>query len=90
MFMSWNHRVIKKELTSPTGEKETCFEIHEVYYDGDGNPDAYTENAVSPFGESLEELRQEMKMFMDCLDKPVLMHNGDKLVELNPTPQSEN
>lgn len=37
--MTWNHRVIQHEENG-----ETWRAIHEVYYDGDGVPWAYTEN----------------------------------------------
>lgn len=73
----WNHRVIKHTKTSTiTGspETETWFSIHEVFYDENGHPNGYTEDAVSPFGETLLELADDLVSFQAALSKPVLVH----------------
>ncbi|MCP5537444.1 MAG: hypothetical protein H7A51_14575 [Akkermansiaceae bacterium] len=71
----WNHRVIRKLR----GDR-LYFEIHEVYYDADGKPDAWTEDAVAPFGESLDELRRDCQIQRLAFSKPVLFVDrvGDK------------
>lgn len=61
--MTWDYRVIVKDGS---------YYIYEVYYDDDGNPGAFTEDPVSPFGESLEELKEDLKHFSDALSLPVL------------------
>ena len=63
--MSWNYRV----MTLDGGKS---YEIHEVYYNEDGKPRAYTMNAVKPFGEDLRELRQDLMWMMKALDMPAL------------------
>ena len=73
----WNHRVIKHTKTTVIGvaeETETWHAIHEVFYDDAGHPNGYTENEVSPFGETLLELSEDIKRFADALSKPVLVH----------------
>ena len=67
--MSWNYRVIhrKDQATS----NEDVYAIHEVYYKGD-KPRAMTENPVSPIGENIEELCEDLKCYMAALDKPIL------------------
>jgi len=78
--MHWNHRVIRK----PQDDEDApyTFEIHEVFYDDDGYPDGYTENAVAPFGESISELKQDLEWFMRALDKPVLEDVDGKLEQV--------
>jgi hypothetical protein len=67
--MSWNHRVVRK--THPeTGEYS--YQIHEVFYDDDGNAEYWTAEAVVPFGETLEQLQKELACFQDALKATVL------------------
>ena len=49
--MSWNYRVIRHDK-----EEKIFYQIHEVYYDDNNKIETFTENAVHPFGESIEEL----------------------------------
>lgn len=64
--MTWNYRVLVKE-----GQ----YNIHEVYYDDDGNPEAFTEDSVGPSGGSLEELKEDVRYFSEALSLPVLDYN---------------
>ena len=48
------------------------YEIHEVYYDSLGRPEYRTEKRVSPYGESLTELKSEFEMMRAAFDKPAL------------------
>lgn len=68
--MSWNNRVIRRFHDS-----EEYFEIHEVYYDEKGNPDGVTEDGIVPFGDTLEELREELQRFLDACKKPILNYD---------------
>ena len=77
--MYWNHRVIyKKDLKTGFAS----FEIHEVYYSKKGKIESWTENAVSPFGESKKELKKELKYFKKSLKKPILREKkkGNKII----------
>ena len=62
--MSWNYRVIK--------HAEQQFSIHEVYYDEEGKPHSMTVDPVSAFGETLEELKDDLLLISVALTKPVL------------------
>ncbi len=46
--------------------------IHEVYYDDSGKVEGYTDDAVSPFGETEEELRRDIERMMRAFQHPVL------------------
>lgn len=63
--MTWNYRVFREE--------DGGYVIREVFYDDDDSSiEACTEKAVEPFGESLEELAQDIEWFKEALTMPVL------------------
>jgi hypothetical protein len=66
--MFWNHRVI--EHTDPNGAK--VYGIHEVYYDNDGNLQAYTEDAVGITWDEGEDPMEIVERMVACMRKPVL------------------
>lgn len=66
--MTWNYRVI--EYVDPT-TREPWFAMHEVYYSGD-KPLSYTKNPVGVVGDSVEEMRDVLRMMRAALDKPAL------------------
>ena len=76
--MTWNHRVIKKQ----DNLANVYYEIHEVYYDNKGNPDGWTENPVTPYGNNLEDLHGELAYLLTALDKPVMEIVDGKLREI--------
>ena len=66
--MSWNHRI----LAHKDGEG-MYFQIHEVYYDKDGNADSYTANGVSVGAESLDGINWVLDKMKECTNKPILL-----------------
>ncbi len=64
--MTWNYRIVFKD---------DGYAIHEVYYDSEGEPTACTVQAVSPFGETVMELRQDARAYMTALGRPVLKYD---------------
>ena len=67
--MKWNYRVIRYRAE---GDYTECYAIHEVYYDEYGEPWNLTANAVCPVGETMEELREDLKHYMTALAYPIL------------------
>lgn len=65
---TWNYRVIRRE--HKTGD--ATFQIHEVYYDESGNIDGWTKEAVEPSGETIGELREDIRYFHSAFRKEVL------------------
>lgn len=89
--MTWNYRVIEK--TDPqTNEK--LYQVHEVFYDEQGDIENWTEDSVSYSGESLSELRNDITYHHRAFQEPVLVEaeqNGkltlvesDEPVAINP------
>ena len=66
----WNHRVIHKHHQQTD---DHTYQVHEVYYDDNGNIDKWTISPVSPMGETPYELREEIKYFIKAFQKPILI-----------------
>ena len=62
--MSWNYRVMKYDNEG--------FGIHEVYYHKDGSLKAYSVNAIAPYGEDTDELREDMLLQLKAFGRPIL------------------
>lgn len=65
--MGWNHRI----LAHKDGD-DWCFQIHEVYYDEQGNPNSYTSNPVGVSAESIEGINWTLDKMKECTNKPIL------------------
>ena len=70
--MTWNYRVVKKSCDNLVGGIDTIFNIHECFYDDNGKPEAITEDPVYPQGETLKELKDDIKFYLQALERPVL------------------
>ena len=64
MTIKWNYRVFREE----NGD----YIIREVFYAEDDSIVGCTEKAVEPWGQSLEELAQNIEWFKEALSFPVL------------------
>lgn len=78
--MHWNHRVMVHE--------DGLYGIHEVYYESEGTAVGWTYGAISPGGETLEELQAEYEQMASAFDKPVLDSKTGK--EIGPTEEVYN
>ena len=67
--MSWNYRVIRYVATEGGSDYYT---IHEVYYTEEGVPYLVSEKPVTPFGDSVEELKSDLSMMRAALRRPPL------------------
>ena len=65
--MSWNHRVMKMK----DGEDD-FYQIHEVFYDKEGNVESYTKNGVTVGGKDIGEVKWVLREMLAALEKPVL------------------
>jgi hypothetical protein len=57
------------------GDSST-YGIYEVYYNDLGQPTACSENPVEPFGETFEELCNDLRYFTAAMEKPVLDYDN--------------
>lgn len=65
--MSWNYRVVESKT-----DKETYYSIRGVYYNDKGEADGWGRKPQYPIGETLEDLKKEVKHFQEALSKPIL------------------
>jgi hypothetical protein len=81
-MMSWDHRVIRK-----ADEEGISYQVYEVYYDKNGDYEYWTKEAMRPFGETLEELRDDIRSFFHASKMPILefkeFEGGVTLVEVD-------
>ena len=75
--MSWNYRIIK----SKDIDGSNYYQVHEVFYDEDGVANGCTENAITPVGNTVEELKRVFEMILNSFDKPVIEEEYFKEVE---------
>ena len=64
--MFWNYRVVR--YRGHTGDE--AFRVEEVYYGKDGEPSGRCD--AQPMGETLEDVRKDLKWMTEALERPVL------------------
>jgi len=52
--------------------EDDFYQIHEVFYDIEGNVESYTKNGVTVGGNNIEEVKWVLREMLAALDKPVL------------------
>lgn len=82
--MTWDYRVIFQN-----GQ----FAIHEVFYDENKQVTNWTEEAICPQGETLEEFQHDFKHYQSALLMPILTPTSNsemiELAQANFEPESE-
>jgi hypothetical protein len=78
--MHWNYRVVRKSYNTNDGETHQMFGIHEVYYDDFGEVKYITTKPLDAYGDTPEELQEDLKEMLKAFDKPILEFNKDKSV----------
>lgn len=79
--MVWNYRIIMQEFGD-----EAWYGLHECYYPNGKDktnslPNSWAIGCAEVGASSKEELREMLQNMLADLDQPVLMENGNKLVE---------
>ena len=65
----WNYRVIRKHHTE---SDSVTYHVHEVYYRDDGKIDVWTQEPVAHMGETVAELREDIRYFLRAFRSPIL------------------
>lgn len=66
----WNHRILIHR-----NKDEVGYSVHEVYYDEDGKPNSCTADSCHPYGNTIEELKNEIDQFAKATTLPFLEHS---------------
>ena len=71
--MSWNYRVIEHETYDEIVNKWFVhYQIHEVYYDEHGENQWMTTEGCDPYGDTLEELAENVALMRQAFGRPAL------------------
>ena len=71
--MTWNYRVLKSKDGG-----DDWYQIHEVYYDKEGNINGWAERGAIVCGNTLSELRSSLEMMLKSLDKEIINNDEDE------------
>ena len=66
-MVKWNYRGMV--------DREGFHSVREVFYDDDGTIESFSANPSPPFGESPEELIENLGMMMEGLKKPFMLES---------------
>lgn len=61
--MNWNYRVVRNE---------DGLRIFDVYYDEAGQPISTHEQPTHVYGDTIEEMKEQLSLMLEALEKPVL------------------
>jgi len=70
--MSWNHRVIRRIYPNVHMDDSILYEVHEVYYDEEGNIGSITQEPINIMEETVDDLRKTVERLTKCLEQPII------------------
>jgi len=73
----WDYRVVRKHYPESDA---VSYQIHEVYYTDDSRIEHWTEEPVQPLGETAEELREDIRFFLQAFRHPILEWKEGSLI----------
>lgn len=72
---TWDYRVMRRAVKiKGTKKYDVSFGIYEVYFDN-GRVEGWTTDPVEPHGDTLDDLKTDIKWMRQALKKPVLDYN---------------
>jgi len=72
---TWNYRVMR--TGEPTDFGDGQYGIYEVHYK-DGKAESYSVEPIEPYGETLDELRDDLKRMLMALERPLFDYEKEK------------
>lgn len=72
--MTWDYRVMRRVIITKS-KRDVSFGIYEVFFDEKGKIENWTEDSVEPHGDTLEELKKDLKWMTQAFNKPILDYN---------------
>ena len=83
--MTWNYRVVE----SKNKHDETFFEIKEIYYDEYDNMKMFSVDGMKPGGETIKELKLDLRWMLKALSKPILKQSDLDLLFTKNTEEED-
>src|SRR5688500_14874340 len=68
---TWNYRVCHVRFERAHGFS-SYFDIREVHYNREGDPCAASAESQAPFGDTLDELKDDLKWMLEAFEKPTI------------------
>lgn len=68
--MTWNYRVFKDEHGG--------YSIRDTFYGNKGRVEGWASEPVYPYGDTVEELRQDLKLMLEALDHITLVEYSEE------------
>ena len=62
--MHWNNRIFKHQQGD-----QIWYSIHETFYDEDGKVELWTQEEISPYGETVDELIEHVEQLLNDIKK---------------------
>ena len=95
--MSWNYRVMAIPHPKDGWDGEVSLTINDVFYDEAGKPNSYGElleppqyrGGEVPGGDTIEEIREGLRLMALALDKPILCAGDRWPQEYKPKPDEQ-
>ena len=72
--MTWDYRVMRR-VTKVNGKRDVSFGIYEIFFDEKGKLEGWTEDSVEPHGDTLKDLKTDLKWMTQAFNKPILDYN---------------
>ena len=66
--MMWNNRIVKHKKDVGV-QSYSWYSVHEVFYNENGGINGYTEDPISIVGETVEDVKSQLKMIMKDIEK---------------------
>lgn len=70
--MAWNYRLCRETHYAGTDREEISLTFREVYYDELGKIIAHSENPVSIYGETVDDIKFALEKMQESLNKDIV------------------
>lgn len=69
---SFDYRVVKRKYNLPHNQTEDYYTFCQVWYNGHGEIETYSEEGIAPTGDTIEFLVEELETMQYALNLPIL------------------
>jgi hypothetical protein len=78
----WNYRIIENSIEIPdVNTIEHFYNIHEVYYDSNGVPFAWSREPMTLYFEDIKDIKTNKRQIKKALNSTVLTIENDNLID---------
>lgn len=74
----YDYRVVQHDCGEYFYDRLEYYDIREIYYDDYGDIMGVSEDPIFPNGDTIDDLRKDLKLAQDALKKPILKYSDLK------------